>query len=191
MKPNFLIIDAARTYEKIQEAPEILKNSYCLYNEKGDEVLSSVAPYVVDCEISKNTLQWVEENVWGNSGCTFLFSNILFDKICIHLKHFITAKIEDGQELYFRFYDPRVLKIFLPSCNKQQILEFFGPVEYFIVEGETKEEAIVFKQRNGELIEEKIAASQVFGDLVEDKTLINKEQQIMAEGKKPPRRFIF
>jgi hypothetical protein len=28
----------------------------------------------------------------------------------------------------FRFYDPRVLRIFLPTCNAQEVFQFFGPV---------------------------------------------------------------
>jgi hypothetical protein len=44
--------------------------------------------------------------------------------------------MEDGRELYFRFYDPRVLRVFLPTCTLQQTAEFFGPVSSYLVEGE-------------------------------------------------------
>jgi hypothetical protein len=34
----------------------------------------------------------------------------------------------------FRFYDPRVLSVFLPTCLPEQITEMFGPVTHFFVE---------------------------------------------------------
>ena len=67
--------------------------------------------------------------------------------------------------MYFHFYDPSVLKIFLPSCDKNQILEFFGPIESFICEGDTKEEAIRFWQENGELKQEILPVEKVFGNI--------------------------
>jgi hypothetical protein len=36
--------------------------------------------------------------------------------------------------LVFRFYDPRVLSIFLPTCLPEQITEMFGPVTRFFAE---------------------------------------------------------
>ena len=32
----------------------------------------------------------------------------------------------DDEALYFRFYDPRVLESFLPTCSEEQLDEFFG-----------------------------------------------------------------
>ena len=59
------------------------------------------------------------------------------------------VKTEDGEELYFRFYDPRVLRIFLPTCDESQIRELFGPIEYFLMEDEDPEHAIRFWHENG------------------------------------------
>jgi len=46
----------------------------------------------------------------------------------------VMVKTEAGQEMYFRFYDPRVLRAFLPVCTPQEAKEFFGPVRSFLVE---------------------------------------------------------
>jgi len=45
-----------------------------------------------------------------------------------HLRSFLKVKEPDDKELFFRFYDPRVLRIFLPTCNAQEVFQFFGPV---------------------------------------------------------------
>jgi hypothetical protein len=38
--------------------------------------------------------------------------------------------------MYFRFYDPRVLRLFLPACTARQRSELTGTeIERFLVEG--------------------------------------------------------
>ena len=37
---------------------------------------------------------------------------------------------------YFRFYDPVVLRTFLPTATPRQMEDFFGPISAFYVEGE-------------------------------------------------------
>ena len=50
---------------------------------------------------------------------------------------------EKGTPLYFRFYDPRVLRIYLPTCNESELQTVFGPVNHFYVEG--KEEKLLIE----------------------------------------------
>ncbi len=48
-----------------------------------------------------------------------------------HLRRFLVVGTHDGGELYFRFYDPRVLSVFLPTCSAEQLDIFFGPIEAY------------------------------------------------------------
>ena len=48
-------------------------------------------------------------------------------------RHFLMIELE-GEEVYFRFYDPRVLRGFLPNCTPGEIREFFGPIREFLME---------------------------------------------------------
>ena len=43
---------------------------------------------------------------------------------------------EDGEPLYFRFYDPACLRELWPTCGKRQLAELCGPLSAFLVEGE-------------------------------------------------------
>ena len=36
----------------------------------------------------------------------------------------------------FRFYDPRVLRVYLPTCTGDEAEEFFGPVPEILAESE-------------------------------------------------------
>lgn len=188
---NYILLDAARLEQRIDGAKELNENNQSLYKGRSEEDLSAVAPYLFTYETKTEFAKWFEEKCWGDACGVLVSSKFSFEEVYKHFRKFLLVKTEDGEELYFRFYDPRVLRIFLPTCDKEQITEFFGPIDYFITEGETKEEAIVFKQKNGELIEEKIPASEVFGELAKDKTPVVETPEEFPEGKKPPRRFIY
>ena len=52
------------------------------------------------------------------------------------LRHVFVVKDEENQEYFLRFYDPRVLRGFLPTCTPEQRSEFFGPVGQYVAESE-------------------------------------------------------
>jgi hypothetical protein len=55
---------------------------------------------------------------------------------------------EDGERVFFRFYDPRVLRVYLPTCEDEANLRsVFGPVGRFYMEGENPETILEFKRR--------------------------------------------
>ena len=45
-----------------------------------------------------------------------------------HFRDLLMMKLPDQKQVYFRFYDPRVLRLFLPTCTAQEIGLIFGPV---------------------------------------------------------------
>jgi hypothetical protein len=51
---------------------------------------------------------------------------------------------ENGKTFYFRFYDPRVLRVYLPTCNAEELDMFFGPVRNFFMENESPENMSCF-----------------------------------------------
>ena len=55
-----------------------------------------------------------------------------------HFRQFLRVRDEAGREFFFRFYDPRVLRVYLPTCNSEELRTFFGPVELFSMEGERR-----------------------------------------------------
>jgi len=54
----------------------------------------------------------------------------------LHFKKLLWVRDEDGRELYFRFYDPRVLAIYLPTCTPEEKRLFFGPIHALHCVGE-------------------------------------------------------
>ena len=83
----------------------------------------------------------------------------------LYFRKFLIVKIVVGKELYFRFYDPCILRIILPTCNKHQMKNIFGPIQKFSIENEKSEEAIEFTIENGQLLKQKIAKETFWKNL--------------------------
>lgn len=107
-----------------------------LYRGRSEEALWHVAPYLVRCKQDSVFIRWVLEEGWGSSWSIFLTSMVGIDALCRHFRHFLLVQDEDGQQMYFRFYDPRVLRIYLQTCTVEEAQQFFGPVEHYLVEDE-------------------------------------------------------
>ncbi len=60
------------------------------------------------------------------------------------------VKDPDGNRLFFRFYDPRIFKTFLPTCNGDQLAEVFGPVICYMQEENEPDTLLKFRQKNSE-----------------------------------------
>lgn len=146
---KYIILDAARMADEIDTAKSINKNFASLYRGKSEEYLSTVAPYLFNHNNLPEFEQWYFGKGWGDSWGVLVYTLETMKYLHKHFRKFLMVKTEDGEELYFRFYDPRVLRIFLTTCDRQQLKEFFGPVDYFICEDENPAFGFIYSLDNG------------------------------------------
>jgi hypothetical protein len=52
-----------------------------------------------------------------------------------HFRRLVRVVDEAGTVMLFRFYDPRVLRAFIPTCTAEQRAELFGPARRLVMEG--------------------------------------------------------
>ena len=168
--PNYLLLDAARMLSDMDKAQELNPNFVSLYKGGPEQHLSSVAPYLFQYGGNQSFEDWIEENS-GKSWGIFVRTKTDMEDTNYHFRKFLKVKTEDLQQLYFRFYDPRVLCIFLPTCDRKQIIEFFGPIEYFICEQEINSSYIVYSHKQGELIQTPITIKKKVKSELEIKPL--------------------
>jgi hypothetical protein len=92
-------------------------------------------------------MRWLLTNGWGNSWGIFLVSPASLETLRRHFRRFLLVHDTSGNELYFRFYDPRVLRTFLPTCTGAETKRFFAPVGIYLVEAENGEAVSFFSRR--------------------------------------------
>jgi hypothetical protein len=153
MPTTHLLLDAARMEDAMDTARELNPVNASLYRNRDgqDEILPSVAPFLFTYPYTDAFCDFVLNNGWGKSWGLWVESEVDFETLCRHFRRFLMVQTEEGQELYFRFYDPRVLRIFLPTCDIDQLHEFFGPVTQFIMEDEDPAYCIIFSLWSNQL----------------------------------------
>lgn len=139
----FAILDAARSKDIFSRLQRFTSGWVSLYRGEPEESLVEVAPYLVQMHDS-GILQWFLAEGWGNSWGLFLTSTQTLEQVRRHFRHFLLVRDEDGKQMYFRFYDPRVLRIYLPTCTAAETRRFFGPIRTFFMESDGGFELVEF-----------------------------------------------
>jgi Domain of unknown function (DUF4123) len=123
----------------------------CLLHGQLPPDVAEVAPYLVALERDSELAEWVIAHGWGNHWGSFALARCDLRTAWFHLRTLNIVHGPDGNPKLFRYYDPRVLRMFLPTCTPAQVLQMFGPVSAFVAEGEAASSALVFAHAGGEL----------------------------------------
>jgi Domain of unknown function (DUF4123)/Inner membrane component of T3SS, cytoplasmic domain len=133
----YAILDAARD---IKILPLLLKSNeehQSLYEGTEGARLAQVAPYLINFKKDSTFLDTLVRQGWGHSWGVFLTSPSDFREVRRHFRHFLEVELPSGKQVYFRFYDPRVLRVFLPTCTPEDTNRIFGPVQSYLLEDES------------------------------------------------------
>jgi hypothetical protein len=114
----------------------------CLYRGELAPDIAEVAPYLVRLNPAEPVTQWILSEGWGQHWGVFALTRVAINPLRRHFRQFLMVKDPAGGPMYFRFYDPRVLRIFLPTCNREELRSLFGPIQAYLGEGETPEQMI-------------------------------------------------
>ena len=148
--PNLhFLIDAARDrgiYPKLvswQKRVEIVS----LYQGALANDLAEVAPYLFCLGSDLTIFDWLWSQGWGRSWGVFLWSRgQTLQALRDHFRRLTMVEVEGGGPVMFRFYDPRVLDAFIPTCSPNQLASLFGPVRRFLVEADSGDALTEFRK---------------------------------------------
>lgn len=149
---TYLILDAAKTCGSASIGYKLNpKFEFLTYSENND--LSSC---LFDFQFNSSFAEWFKKDGHGKGWGIFAVSDSRMEDLVLHLRKFLIVNSNEGNEMYFRLYDPRVLRVFLPTCDEDQLKVFFGPVKIFAVESEDSNFIIQFELVNGHLVSTRI-----------------------------------
>jgi hypothetical protein len=147
----YAIVDGARE-DRIYPALVKSEGEYCcLYRGELDPDLAAAAPYLVKVQQDAPFTNWLITHGWGESWGVFLKSGVGLNELRRHFRRFLMVYDHTGKPLYFRYYDPRVLRTYLPTCNPSDLATLFGPVNRYYVEGEDRNSLIEYGVREAKL----------------------------------------
>lgn len=111
------------------------------------ERLFAVSPMLVQLQPGSALFARLSTGGWGHSRAVYLVSPAPLESLARHLRRFTVVETEEQEQLFFRFHDPRVLRVFLPAASVAQRELLFGPVLVMMAESEDGTELLHFGRR--------------------------------------------
>jgi hypothetical protein len=93
-------------------------------------------PYLALITPSSRMLDVLLKDAWGQRWGCYVSSRAGFDEVFHHLSAYLVLTAANGNTFTFRFFDPRVLPVFLRGLTPGELTAFFGPVSRIITEGD-------------------------------------------------------
>lgn len=158
-RPNltaYALVDAARRPYLYAEVHDGGLEHACLLRGTLPPELEEAAPYLVKLTPGAALTGKLLGDGWGDAWGVYVVASATLEYLRDHFRRLLMATTPDGQSFFFRFYDPRVLRVFLPTCDAGQVADLFGRALAFLVEGEGGKTALVFRKSGADLAMETV-----------------------------------
>ena len=140
----YAILDGASVPGLLEKLAVAKEEHACLYRGALAPDLAKVAPYLIKLRPEGLLTDWILSEGWGKHWGIFAVTPVGLEALRRHFRQFLRVKDHTGKILYFRYYDPRVLRVYLPTCKRVEIKAVYGPISRFIAEDESPIQALVF-----------------------------------------------
>ncbi len=152
----YAILDGARDTRIYSRLAEGEVEAVSLFRGEQAIELVDVAPYLIPLQPDAPLTEWLFTYGWGNSWGIIVESPADLGELKRHFRSLIMVYDPEGKPLYFRYYDPRVFRVYLPTCNESELGAVFGPVNSYYVEGEQPDYMLHYARSGGALVERRV-----------------------------------
>lgn len=152
----YVVLDGASVADLRMKLYEMPMPNFCLYRGELEPDMAEVAPYLIHLAPDVPFTNWLLKEGWGRHWGIFAHCVQNITEMRKHFRRFLTVHDETGNPLLFRYYDPRVLQLFLPTCDQNQLGTMFGNVTKYFAESTENQNLLVFEFGNGQLKQSEI-----------------------------------
>jgi len=135
MSELFAVIDAARDealYNLIHDEP----TPDCLFRTEVRSPVGRNSPYLLEVDPASPLMKAWSARGRGQNWGLFVRSPLPRERLLQRLRTFNMAQLPDGRTVLFRWWDPRVFRVYLPTCEGQELSPWFNGVEEYLCENE-------------------------------------------------------
>lgn len=147
----YALVDGASIAGLRMKLFEMSPRYFCLLRGEIPDDIAENAPYLVGLIPGESFTEWLLSAKPGKHAGIYAKSRQSLIEMRRHFRELIMVQDESGKPMIFRYYDPRVISQYVPTCNEEELSTFFGPVDYFIAETETGDNYSIFSHGNGSL----------------------------------------
>jgi hypothetical protein len=124
--PLFAVLDAARDEAVLSLVHRLGLPARSLYAGEAEGAYGAAGPWLVALGRRGPLLPELVGAAWGRAWGVLVASEASFREVRAALRRLVTVRLDDGREVLFRFYDPRILRVILPTADADQLGYFFG-----------------------------------------------------------------
>ena len=133
--PLFVILDAARDPRLYPMLCASGARYVSLYAGRSAGELEHVAPYLAEMTPEGTLMRTFVREGWGKAWGVLLTASGTMEEVWKQLRRWLMVMLDGSEKAtYFRFYDPRVLRVFLAVADGTQSAEFGGPIRSWMME---------------------------------------------------------
>ena len=155
----YAIVDGSQDLELAFTGRLMGSDVYTLFSGDMAEPVAHAGPCLIALRAPVQFLERWVETLGGDAGI-LLETSAHLETLYVHLREIFVVEGEEGQEYFFRYYDPRVLRTYLPTCTEQELRDFFGPVQRWIAEDEKAEGYSVYAMEASSVAESHVTADR-------------------------------
>ena len=144
----FAVVDAARNPRIAMMLTETGLEQVGLFAGPLSPALQAAAPRLVHLSPRARLTRPLFESGWDEHWFVLLrvAPDITLEALRCHLRTLLRVRDEAGRILLFRFYDPRVLRAYLPTCTSNEAATVFGPIFEFTCAARDPGSEITFRR---------------------------------------------
>lgn len=155
--PVYAVLDGARDSRLLSWVTRTGAPAWCLYAGELPAELAEAAPWLLRLGRGHEYAAEFFNEGWFDAWGIVFASAAPSKQLRRHLRRFLLARTEAGKRLLFRYYDPRVLRAYLPTCNAGELENFFGPIDAFATPSRDPHAFQIFRRDGARLAERSIA----------------------------------
>jgi hypothetical protein len=144
-EPIYAVLDGARDRRIVPWIAGTRAPAWCLYRGELEDDLRHAAPHLLRLGRGHRFTEELFERGFGRAWGILFTSAAPPGELRRHLRKFLRVRTEDGRLLSFRYYDPRVLRAFLPTCTQDELSQLFGPITSLVAESAEEGQAHLYR----------------------------------------------
>jgi len=120
----------------------------CLFAGTLSPALRAVSPHLVHLAPDVGFTRSLFESGWGRNWFVLCIAppSVSLAQLRRHCRTLLRVRDERDRKFLFRFYDPRVLRAYLPTCTSEELDLCFGPVGTLACESPGANELILHER---------------------------------------------
>ena len=144
----YMIVDGASAIGLLDHFDATELEYCCLLSGDLDPELAETAPYLIKLQADDKLTDWLIDEGWANHVGIFCMADpgLSFKDVRKHFRGFLMVRDAAGNPVFFRYYDPRVLRVYLPTCDDRELPTIYGDVVYsYFTENDDGTELLQFE----------------------------------------------